>query len=354
MAKARSGGGGKAPSFPFYDDDFWRDLDPHPYEIAGIWLKIMGELHYAEPRGWSEKTLSQWAKFLGLSTDETARALEYLGREKIAFVTPCNALKQKSNADCNARVTVMSRRMERERKAKEKTRIRVERHRKKTDVTRVKRESNDQCNGHVHAPSSSSSSSSSKNTSTQHSPTARAPDNSASRTQPMPRTAPRSDDSLAVHPDYARYFEADGEYTPDREDVECMKKLFRWILNAHPRENVKRLAKLRPYSIGQVIQAAYVFVEDRKPVELGAPFPYFLEMVRNDAGKHQSYMQRKELADEKKKQRARERDTGDRRYRGNGGDFRHAGKDVLPHMPSLQRGPDRKRRPATKKKGRSP
>ena len=52
----------KAPSFPFYPDDFLRDMLPHSLEIRGAWITILNILHSAEKRGILTLELSEWSK----------------------------------------------------------------------------------------------------------------------------------------------------------------------------------------------------------------------------------------------------------------------------------------------------
>lgn len=115
---------GKAPAFQFYPNDWSRDLEEHPLEIEGAWIRLCCKLWWAENRGQLTKTLIQWARILRVSEDKTLEVLKYLQNENIAKI-PTNL------SNCNGVVTVMSRRMVRDEKERELTRLRVKRYRDK-------------------------------------------------------------------------------------------------------------------------------------------------------------------------------------------------------------------------------
>lgn len=136
---------GKNPAYQFYPMDWIRDMSGHPLEIQGAWKRILCFLHYEPERGKAQKTVGEWAGILGVTTRKTMSILTYLYDRQIADVTFCNANVTLRNKN----VTVVSRRMHKEWKEKQSTKLRVKRH-------RMKRE----CNADVTVPSSSSSSSS--------------------------------------------------------------------------------------------------------------------------------------------------------------------------------------------------
>ena len=133
---------GKNPAFQFYPNDWSRDLEEHPLEIEGAWIRLCCKLWWSDTRGKMTRTMTQWARILRESESDTDRILDYLEKQKIGDI----------NRNGNGDVTVMSRRMLKDEKEKELTRLRVQKHREKQD-----------CNGSVtemkHHSSSSSSSS---------------------------------------------------------------------------------------------------------------------------------------------------------------------------------------------------
>lgn len=102
-------------------------MGPHPPEIVGWWSLMLGYLHRAEESGELTHDVAGWARIMRATPDQAKGCLEYLERSKIADVT-----------FCNGNVTVVNRRMKRERLEKENTRLRVAKHR-----------CNAQCNGDV-------------------------------------------------------------------------------------------------------------------------------------------------------------------------------------------------------------
>ena len=149
---------GKAPAFQFYPNDWARDLEEHPLEIEGAWIRICCKLWWAEPKGKLSKTLEQWAKILRQPQEEAQRLLEYISDQRIGDVG--NAKVTHDN-DCsrsnNGLITVISRRMYNDNKDRELNMLRQRRFKEKRKsnalVTGEKRKSN--------GSSSSSSSSSS-------------------------------------------------------------------------------------------------------------------------------------------------------------------------------------------------
>ena len=121
------GGEMKAPAFQFYVMDWMTDLDEHPLEIEGAWIRICCKLWRAEIRGEMSKTIVQWSKILRVDLDKTKEIIDYISKEKIGDVMPCNVFELKNNS----KVMVKNRRMVRDRIDKEKNRIRVERWRSK-------------------------------------------------------------------------------------------------------------------------------------------------------------------------------------------------------------------------------
>lgn len=129
----------KAPAFQFYPNDWSRDLEEHPLEIEGAWIRICCKLWWAKPKGKFTRTISQWARILRTSEEDANRIITYIETEQIGDV--------KRNG--NGNVTLMSRRMVRDEKVREQTKLRVQRYREKTpcngdvthDVTQLKHRS---------------------------------------------------------------------------------------------------------------------------------------------------------------------------------------------------------------------
>ena len=137
---------GKQPAFQFYPNDWSRDLEEHPLEIEGAWIRICCKLWWADERGKLHRTIEQWARILRIPSSDAIRIINYIKDYNIGNVT-CNA----DVTQCNSSVTVINRRMYREHKDRENTRLRVRRHRKK-------RNGNGISNANITLPSSSSSS----------------------------------------------------------------------------------------------------------------------------------------------------------------------------------------------------
>lgn len=73
---------GKNPAFQFYPSDWQRDLDDHPLEIEGAWIRICGRLFWTE--GVATKTLEEWSRILRKNQKKTQEILNYLSDKHIA------------------------------------------------------------------------------------------------------------------------------------------------------------------------------------------------------------------------------------------------------------------------------
>lgn len=131
----------KAPAFQFYVRDWLSDPQLRQASPAsrGIWIDLLCFMWEAPERGKIEGSVENIARMIGVTTEEMTGFLEEVKTLKFADVT-----------FCNKNVTLINRRMMREQKAKENTRLRVQRHREKQA-----------CNAKI-TPSSSSSSSCTK------------------------------------------------------------------------------------------------------------------------------------------------------------------------------------------------
>jgi hypothetical protein len=131
---------GKAPAFQFYPGDWRRDTQVQMarMETRGVWFEMLCCMWDAPERGKLTGGKLEIARLLGCDVEVLQRALNEIEKLKIADVT-----------NGNNEVTIINRRMKREQKQRESTRLRVKRHR-----------SNKTSNAKVTPPSSSSSSSS--------------------------------------------------------------------------------------------------------------------------------------------------------------------------------------------------
>ena len=77
---------GKNPAFQFYPSDWVRDLEEHPLEIEGAWIRICCKLWWSETRGSLTKNIDQWAKILRSYQQDAERILNYIGNERIGDV----------------------------------------------------------------------------------------------------------------------------------------------------------------------------------------------------------------------------------------------------------------------------
>jgi len=167
----------KQPAMQFYVGDWLRDVAPLTAAECGAWINVLCYLHDREPRGEATHTLERWAQIMHVEDAQAADLIGRLAETEVANVFgpdgqalrgryACNALRNAlvtprnaaENGRCNAGITLVSRRMVRERKKLSSNALRQRRHRdRRKDVT----PRNADQNGESNAPSSSSSSSSS-------------------------------------------------------------------------------------------------------------------------------------------------------------------------------------------------
>ena len=103
----------KPPAIQFYVRDWTTDCNGLSVAAKGAWIQMLCQLHLATKRGELTKTCPAWARICGCSEVEFEVLLAELFDEEIARVTKCNG-----------RVTVVSRRFERERKEREAAALR--------------------------------------------------------------------------------------------------------------------------------------------------------------------------------------------------------------------------------------
>ncbi len=92
---------GKLPAFPFYPNDWARDLEEHPLEIEGAWIRICCKLWWSEQRGCLTKSLQEWSRILRNNGRKTQPILNYLLNQHIADGQYLD----------NQNITIISRRM---------------------------------------------------------------------------------------------------------------------------------------------------------------------------------------------------------------------------------------------------
>lgn len=108
---------GKNPAFQFYPSDWSRDLEEHPLEIEGAWIRICCKLWWAEKRGELTRTYCQWGKILRVDEHDAKRIINYIETWKIGDVVVTD----------NGEVTLISRRMRNDERDRELNRLRQER-----------------------------------------------------------------------------------------------------------------------------------------------------------------------------------------------------------------------------------
>lgn len=91
---------GKNPAFQFYPSDWSRDLEEHPLEIEGAWIRICCKLWWEDVRGKATKTITQWSRILRVGEKKSFAIIAYLDKEKLADVVIQNET-----------ITISSRRM---------------------------------------------------------------------------------------------------------------------------------------------------------------------------------------------------------------------------------------------------
>ncbi len=75
---------GKNPAFQFYPNDWSRDLEEHPLEIEGAWIRICCKLWWSETRGTIAFSLTKWARVMRVGEKKSKSILEYLLNQRIA------------------------------------------------------------------------------------------------------------------------------------------------------------------------------------------------------------------------------------------------------------------------------
>ncbi len=73
----------KAPSFPFYPSDWVRDMQAHPLEIQGAWMRLLCQIWW-EPDKEIHVTVDEAARLLGMPHGDAETTLATILRCKIA------------------------------------------------------------------------------------------------------------------------------------------------------------------------------------------------------------------------------------------------------------------------------
>ena len=115
---------GKLPYIEFYPNDWTHDLQEHPLDVQGAWMLILCKLHWSETRGQKTLKLCQWSKVLSVKEDRAADLLCYIKASSLGQVL--GHIRRH-----NANITVISRRMIKDDKAREQNKLRQRRYREK-------------------------------------------------------------------------------------------------------------------------------------------------------------------------------------------------------------------------------
>lgn len=110
----------KAPAMQLYVRDWFMDVVDLDLECEGAWIRACCKLHLAPKRGFLSNDIPTWARILRCSEPDADRILRKLGDQGIARVR-----------FRKGKVSLVSRRMEKERKEKEANALYQARHRAK-------------------------------------------------------------------------------------------------------------------------------------------------------------------------------------------------------------------------------
>lgn len=100
---------GKNPAFQFYPNDWALDLQEHPLEIEGAWIRIICKLWWSETKGIATKPLTVWSKILGTHHNKALVILRYISSNNIGLVQFLD----------NQNITIISRRMVKDEKIRQ-------------------------------------------------------------------------------------------------------------------------------------------------------------------------------------------------------------------------------------------
>ena len=134
----------KLPAMPFYTGDWLKDTSVLSVGARGAWISILVAMWDAEPRGVLSLSMPAYSRLIGAPEDQTEALIYELTNLRI-----CNFL-----TDSNGVLTLISRRMVRDEKARETNRMRASKHYEK----KILRDSNGILTSHSSFSSSFSSS----------------------------------------------------------------------------------------------------------------------------------------------------------------------------------------------------
>ena len=98
----------KLPYIALYVNDWGRDLEEHPLEIEGAWLRIVCKLWWEGGSGFAIKSHEAWSKILRISEEKTTEILKYIKDKNIGNI------RFSENGDGKPMAEVICRRMERD------------------------------------------------------------------------------------------------------------------------------------------------------------------------------------------------------------------------------------------------
>ncbi|MBF0482597.1 MAG: hypothetical protein HQK81_10965 [Desulfovibrionaceae bacterium] len=111
----------KNPAFLFYAKDWLADLQEHPLEIEGAWIRFCAKAWTSDSLGSVEFNLDQWARLFGVDRPNALRILTYIFSEKIGDFSEDLT---KFSVDSPEKIKLICRRMNREEKIKKGDRLR--------------------------------------------------------------------------------------------------------------------------------------------------------------------------------------------------------------------------------------
>lgn len=112
-----------APAFQWYPADWMRKTRGLSPAAKGVWIDLICQMWWEDDQCSITGSASKLARVCGCSASELVSAITELKNEKICDVNG------EFDGECNGVVTVMSRRMRKDRDNRENTRKRVQRHR---------------------------------------------------------------------------------------------------------------------------------------------------------------------------------------------------------------------------------
>src|SRR5438034_34713 len=103
---------GKNPAFQYYPSDFDRDTKRLPLFARGAWISILNSLWFSTTRGRMCLNWEEWGREIAAPLEEVQEAVGLLIRHKIGEI----------GVDDRGNVTIISRRMERDEKERQRWR----------------------------------------------------------------------------------------------------------------------------------------------------------------------------------------------------------------------------------------